>query len=448
MFRLSRSFLLYISCSLILPLAATSPVINRYFPHITKEPFSLVTGRTAQLSVSSSAAHTSKTFAQVSDERAGHRLDGLLEIDGAYDLKAIAYSANATFSNYTLPFFRETGGHAWLDRNLVFDARSSLSMYAAHLQAQLPLWDHVMVGAYIPFMHVEARQRYYFPADGRTRYSPSDRDQVERLQRALHSDIGLQSGDWQVDGLGDTTVWAQYERTWSYVGVLRQAQLGARLSCSAPTGRQRNEAFAASVPFGANGHWGVGVTVQPAAELKENIFLHLPCTFVWQAPRTTVTRLPVFNEPAAFSALKGAVRIKPGFSWCVAPQLSFAHAMGVDNLHLSVAFHYTRHYADVWEDVRSDKSVDSFLTRKTAYPGASAAATQQNIQKVNNGVREQKKHLSKTGAGYLVWDLQYELREFFSSKHAPLVRASYEHCVTGYQTGRTNQLTLQIGWRF
>lgn len=171
-----KKIFFYVSLLSFLPLTATTPVINRYFPSIPKEPLSLVTGRSAQLSISSSAAHTSKSFAQVSDDRAMHRLDGLLELDGRYDLKGIAHSATSTLPSYTLPFFSETGGHAWLDRNLVFDARSSLSMYAAHVQAQLPLWEHGMIGFHLPFMHVEARQRYHFPADATIHYSPSDRD--------------------------------------------------------------------------------------------------------------------------------------------------------------------------------------------------------------------------------------------------------------------------------
>lgn len=434
--------------TIVTSLNATSPIINRYFPYLEHDANSLVTGRSAQLSVTSSMAHISKTFSQVNDDRALHREDGLLELDGKYDLKAIAYSAATALPNYTLPFFQETGGHAWLDRELVFSARSSVSMYAATIRAQLPLWQHGMCGVSVPLMHIEARQRYDFPANPTTQYSYADGEQVRRLGRRLHSDIGLKSGDWQVDGLGDMTVWGEYQRTASYWGPLRTASLSGRVSLGIPTGRHRSERFAASVPFGGNGHWGLGLTVQPAAEVKENIFFQVPLTVAWQAPRSLVTRIPVYDEPAIFSALKGAVRIKPGLSLRLDPKLTFSHVMGIDNLHCSVTFAYTRHFADTWEDIRTENMISSYLTRDTL-PVTTATMAQKYINDRIAEVEQKKKDSSKWSSAYLVWDALYELRDVFpTAKHAPVLRATYEHCITGYRAGRTNQLSVQVGWRF
>ena len=169
---------------------------------------------------------------------------------------------------------------------------------------------------------------------------------------------------------------------------------------------------------------------------------------MWQAPRSLVTRIPVYNEPAIFSALKGVVRIKPGLSLRVDPKLTFSHVMGIDNLHFSVTFAYKRHFADTWEDVRTESTVPSYLTRNTL-PVTSAAMTQTHVNKEIAEIKRNKKDSSKWSSAYLVWDALYELRDVFpTAKHAPVLRATYEHCITGYRAGRTNQLSVQVGWRF
>ena len=314
-----------------------------------------------------------------------------------------------------------------------------------HIGVQVPLGvSGLSIGADIPFWHVEARQRYRYPITQDSQYiSLPDREQVHRFRQYVHKDIGLKPGDWVKDSVGDTTGWLQWQRQWRYVWLLRSVQLGARVGISAPTGRYPSTDFPSSVPVGGDGHWGCALSVLPSCQLKEGLHIGVPFTLVMQSPHTRNRRIPTYTEAAQFSPLVGKAQVRPGATVRVAPYITVEHL--VENVHFSLAYIRTKHFADTWYDKRPTMSTPSYLTR-TSLP-VSLAGMIPAIPLDKN--RDYKKEQSLWESSYLSFDIEYQLAKHFSyATQAPVLRIVFDYCLSGERVARTHKISGQISWRF
>jgi len=425
-------------------LIGSSPIVNRYFPHVSASVLpSILQGRSS-LSLRLTAGHAAKTFARVRDESKLHRKEGILELLGDYDLDSIVDSLTEKISAeggiYTAPYARETGGHAWASRSLIFGAHSSLLKYQALLVYEQSFGEHWRVTAQLPLIHVEARERYEFPVQSSDQtLTLSDREQVRRLRRYVHSDLGLKTGDWWQDGLGDASMSVRWLQRWKYVGVLRSCGIGAQVAVSAPTGVCADRTYPASVSFGNDGHWGGSVSILPEIEVKEGWHINLPFSFTLQSSKTHTKRIPVYKEPAPFSPLEGSVKITPGVTLQWAPGIMVEHLF--EDFHFMLGFVYTKHWIDKWIDMRANKdTVVSYLTR-TPSGSITAALIAQN--------QYEKKMLSKWRSSYVVFDAHYILRDFFPRlANPPVLRLAFDYCLSGAKVARMHQVSAQLSWRF
>lgn len=431
--------------SLAFSLLGATPVVNRYLPTHTAPSLVRLLEKKPGIHMSMTAAHAAKASAQVHDEKQLHQFDGLLEIDGQYNLQDLITGGKEATTSFTPPFARETGGDAWANQALLFGAKSSLSMYGMHVGGHVPLGKGFVLGFHAPFWHLEGRQRYIFPItqDSQTISLP-DAEQVRRFRQYVHRDLGLQPGDWIKDTVGDVSFWGQAGASWDYAWLFRNISLEGRLAVSAPTGAYANVAYPSSIPVGNDGHWGVALTVQPQAELKENIRLAVPVTVTIKPAATHKRRLPVFAEAPQFGALTGRVHVKQGATVTVAPELTMEHL--VDDLHFSTAFVWTHHFADTWTDMRHDTTtIPSFLTRTTLPDPVPAGVTAAQQEALVNAVIADKKARTDWRRSYIRFDAQYTLAK---TRIAPVLRIVFDYCISNTRAAKAHQITSQLSWRF
>lgn len=431
--------------SLALSLLGANPVVNRYLPTHTTPGLARIFEKQPGINMGITAAHAAKASAQVDDEKQLHQFDGLLEIDGRYNLQDLIVGGKETITGYVPPFVRETGGDAWTNQSLLFGAKSSLSMYGVNLGGSLPLGTFFSLGFHAPFWHLEARQRYVFPIteDSQTISLP-DAEQVRRFRQYVHRDLGLKPGDWVKDTVGDISWWAQGGYSWDYLWLFRNLSVEGRVAVSAPTGTYANMSYPSSIPVGNDGHWGVALTLLPQVEVKENIRLAVPVTVTIKPAATHKRRLSVFTESSNFGAITGRVQIKPGATLTIAPELTMEHL--IDDLHFSLGFIWTHHYADTWSDMREDTTTKpSYLTRTTIPEPIPAGLTTAAQTAIINSVAADKKARTDWRRSYVRFDAQYATAK---SKFAPVVRLTFDYCLSNTRAAKTHQITGQFSWRF
>jgi len=428
-----------------------SPVVNRYLAPAFSPFVSETTVSKGALHVSLFASQASKIFTEKQKDRTLYEHNGILELDGPYRLTslvtALQKKAEGEGKPYVSPFAREAGGSAWAGRNLVFGAQSSLLLFGANVASEYAVTPHIRCGVDLPFMRVEARERYVFPATKADKsLSVANQEQVQRLRRYVNEDVGLTVGDWTKEGIGDTTVWLSYAQRWGRKGLLRSSSLAGRFAVSLPTSSVRDERYASSIPFGGNGHWGIGVTLTPQAEIKEGWRFACPISFIGQTRTTRVRRLAQYDEADIFSPLKGKTMVQPGFTCTLYPQLTLEHA--TENLHVTLGWNFTKHWKDRVTDMRSDtKRVPSFVTR-TQLPTFSLYSPAKQRELVDNNI-ERKRTLSSWHTHYITLHAAYELCDLFPAKrYAPLAQFGFDYALSGKNHVRTYTVTMAFSWRF
>lgn len=428
-------------------LSALSPTANRFMPFVSTPELPLYMQQRPTVTLGLSAAHSSKAFNKEDEtDQYMHAFDGLLELSGLYNLQGLITAGSEALTGYQTPFMREkTGGDAWANQDMYFAAHSSLGAYGVHLGIHLPVAKGVSCGVHAPFWHMEARQRYNYPiAQNSQTISLFNAEQVRRFRRYAHQDFGLKPGDWHQQSIGDVTGYLQWARSWQYPWLLRSITLGLRATVSAPTGIRADSAYPSAIPAGNDGHWAGSLSVLPSFELKEGLRLAVPVSVSGMLPHTTVRRIATYAEPHVFSPLQGLVRIVPGATLRVMPQITVEHL--IENVHCSIGYAWTKHWADTWQDKRENKATPSFLSRETV-PGAPAGWTAAQQKAAAGRNKEIKREKSSWDRAYVTLDVRYEVsgtRRVYS----PQLRLFCDYCVSGNRAAHMSNIGGQLSWQF
>jgi|GEM_PF-2363025 len=432
-------------------LVASSIVVNRFIPSFVAcagQAVDLPTMRPT-IKATMSIGHASRASALINDPRQLYKFDGIMEMSGWYDLRELIASTQDANPSFVSPMAQETGGVALTNLQLLFGARSSVSLYGTALQLTLPFNKHVRAGIEMPIWHVETRQEYGFPVvSNDDSMLPAQREQVQRFRQQTHAYLGLAQKDWIVTGLGDVSCWVEGLHTWDYLWLIRTFQLSGTLFTTLSSAKKRDLSSPASFSLGAQSV-GIGLTLAPRAEIKEGIWINLPVSVVAQTPYQTTERIPAYAEPLPFGALTGTLRTVPGVTVAIEPSLVLMHF--IDNLHLTFGLSWTKHYADRFEDKRPAGSSPSYLTR-TALPANSFGASTQPAQgqwhsvQMNKYAKQASTNWHRT---YLHLGLQYELTDLFPRlKYAPALDVALHYCVGDARAARMHQISAGFSWRF
>lgn len=444
--------LLFITSALLCASSALfSSVVSRYIPSFSTalSQSSQLSGSRPTVSLASIFVQASKSSPLVDDQYEMYKFDGLLEMNGWYDLHEIVAATKEAQPGYVSPFVRETGANTLATRQLLFGAQSSVTGYAVECAAQAALGQYVRVGVSLPLWHVEARQRYAFPVVAADQLlSEPQREQAQRLRQMAHQDLGLVQKDWSATNVGDVSGWAEVARTWRSWWLLRTMEWAARLTITAPTGLTEEAAYPSSFALGNGGSWGLGFSVQPRIEVKECVWFQMPVSLVVQTTNTRLRRLPVYAEPMPFGVLRATVQTRPGLTLHLEPTLTFQHF--IDNLHLLFGLSWTKHYADTLTDCSAPSATASYLTR-TRLPATSFGATLSALDQRNRlaSERSNKRQHSAWRRTYFLFGAQYELADIFPAmKYPPLFNFGVNYCIGQHHAAKMHQLTAGFSWRF
>jgi hypothetical protein len=305
-------------------------------------------------------------------------------------------------------------------------------------------------GASLPFMYVESDVRYSLNTpsfmDSYFKYNPSllfggidteaveliragFQERIDHARRIAHQAIGLKNNYWSVPGIGDLDLFVSSNLQLDHKFMMRSVDIAVQYGVIIPTGVQRENNIVSSVPFMNDGHWSFYVHVAPTFELKRD----LKCGFMIRGQHfianTKDRQLPIFKESFLYSPLVGSVRVQPGATLIFNSFLVLENVY--DGLHLQGRYTYKRHKADKWKDMRTDKTIPSYLSRKIT---DGAPGGQSVTDEMITNIISAKEYLSKFRSHYITIQLTYDPLEaqqelllkpkFFASIEAPVFDAS------------------------
>jgi len=432
-------------------LSASVPVANRFIPsfEVPIENLANITSTRPLVSLSSRVLHASHASPLTQDQYETYAFDGLMEMDGLYDLHEIVAAAKEATPDFVSPFTSETGGNTLMSRQLLFGARSSVTAYATALNASMPLGKGISAGLSVPLWHVEARQRYDFPVmTGDYVLSQPQREQAQRFRQMLHQNLEMVQRDWVVNAIGDVSCWAEATKTWHYWWLLRTMQWAVRLSASAPTAPKEDLAYPSSFALGNRGSWGFGIGLHPRFEIKECIWLQLPFSVLLQTPSTFAQRLPAYAEPRSFGVLQGVVKTTPGITLRFEPTLTLQHFL--ENLHVLVGLSWSKHFADKVVDLRQNPETPSYLTRSSLPEGAFGSTLSLADQRRRLDAEiSRKRAFSAWHTTHLMACINYELADIFTKmKYPPMITAGLQYCIGTKHAAKMHQVHVGLSWRF
>ncbi|MBU4269779.1 hypothetical protein KJ644_04345 [Candidatus Dependentiae bacterium] len=424
---------------------------SRYFPFLER-PAEYITKRTSHVTPSLFLTNAATAFG-----RGGGNI-GIPELYGTYDLRDVIFSLKqVNGSSYVNPIERERGPNdAWIDKSIRFQVNSKIRSIGfllnyeqyVRISGQSLKLPGVSLGASLPLMNVVASDNFYFlpeQSDPQVQnLKDGEVDQLNRIRRMTNDDLSVQSGDWIKAGLGDLDLHASLNYNWDHKLLMRSIDLNFRLGVVIPSSVYADINYPASVSFMGDGHWTSYFDVIPEFELKPDWKVGLILGFMYQLDNTKIFRIPVYQEPAPFSALITNLKIDPGLTFKISPYFTAENL--TDGVDFQVRYTYLKHNKDKWIDDRSGSFVKSYLNQTVGtQPWTGKTLTQADI---DNNIST-KKDLTKWTMHYISLELLYDSKEAGNNWILdPKIFINYDYQFSGNGCSKTHQFTLGVQAQF
>ncbi len=313
---------------------------NRYFP-LLQYPYISVPGR---------PSHVTGDFFITTASNATDNADrsiGIPELSGPFDQAQLAYSM-------TLAGFPDPLSPGLLNGQLPWNMYGKLQTQGFAYSYRQKVWCGFSVGILGFAMRSNSSIDFYFNSSKTSGETPilteSDVQALDETRRTMFTTLGLACNHVQQGGLGDTELYLRWYDHWDYSFKLRSLEYAFRLGLLVPTGVKRNINEPASVPFGGNGHWGIYVSGDTEAELKEDWKVGGLLRLSKRFARTRMERLPLDNEPQIFGVITAPVSIDPGLTAIFS---AYTQWEGIrDGLGVRLQYTLINHNRDHWIDAR------------------------------------------------------------------------------------------------
>lgn len=306
---------------------------NRYMPLIERNVCWHDRG-TSQLSV---------RFVGDSGERAFLRGDdqdhNLPEIMGVFDQNVLSDAMNKLGIPNPLPT-------AWQGLEILWNTDGKIQMQGLFFEGHHAIYGLLSTGYSFGLMHVRSYNSYFYNRSSLL-LSSADKIRLDTFRREMFEAIGVSGGSFGKTACSDIDWYLRLGYDWDYFLKFRRIVVGGRVGVLIPSGPARDQAYAASIPFGGDGHWGIYGALDTLFEVKEDMKAGLLLRLNYRFPREKMLRIPVFTEPQPLGALCGPVVVHPGVTGIIAPYVL------LENLHggLGVMVQYTLrvHQKDRWK---------------------------------------------------------------------------------------------------
>lgn len=319
--------------------------VNRYFP-LNQYPYIIAMGR---------PSHATGDFFITTASNAADYRDrdiGIAELSGFFDQSQLASS----FEDAHISF---PGLSELVNSQLPWTMGGKLQSQGFAYSYQQYLCYGLSVGILGLAMRSNSSIDFFFDSSKASsstiEFTQNNILMLDNTRRQMLATLGLSCNHVQQGGLGDTELYARWWKHYEYCFKLRSLDYGIKLGTIIPTGIKREINKPASVPFGMNGHWGLYVSGEIEAELKEDWKAGCWLRLIHEFPHTRIERMPADNEPQIFGVVTGPARIAPGFSQAF---LLYTQWEGLRN-GFGVRLQYTlvNHQKDHWTDERTDKTI-------------------------------------------------------------------------------------------
>jgi hypothetical protein len=374
---------------------------------------------------------------------------GIPELWGKYDLRDVITSLKKVKGDSFLnPIEVERGSEeSWIDKSIRYKVSGKVKSRGLQVNYEQLLKWNFSFGAFIPLMYVYTHDKFTFyqeKSDGViAQLRPGELAQLDRIRRSVNEALGLHGGDWTRTGFGDLDLHARYNYHWNYELVMRRIDLAVQFGTTVPTGRRYDINYPSSVPFMGDGHWSLYLDLVSEFELKQDWKFGLMLGGAYQFNETKKIRIPVYQEPATFSALKADVKVEPGMTFKISPYIYADNLTDGFNAHLR--YTYLRHNRDKWVDTRHDPSVKSYLNQPVGAEFYGKPLTEEEISEN----KKRKKNLSLWDAHYLTFQLAYDTKEGGNKWILdPIIYAIADYNLNGNGFSKTLQVTFGIELHF
>lgn len=347
---------------------------------------------------------------------------GVLGVYQRFNLRDIAKSADLCsreqgLGAYIPPTLQTVP--QWQGKNIVYNTQSSiraqrlllaysdfisLSNYADYISKDHVIKHRLMKGGSfcfgisLPLISVQSSnlyqlERYSSVADIQ-RSLPEIDEKAERLRAELFKKIGLSSNVWDHAGLGDLEVYAGLESHTEYFLRLRTFDLGVLFGCLFPTGMQRDQNYPSSLPLGLS---SASMTLQTFCNLGLKDYLNVGLTtgLVITRPKKHEMRIPVYQEPAAYSPLVTEILVSPGLTTWLNPYLQIKNI--ANNLHVAMNYAWVWHGLDSFKNEQISSLVKSVDIRAVSDElGVTFADQSRALARLNESSAWRTRHLGLT----------------------------------------------------
>ena len=416
---------------------------SRYFPFLER-PEDYVLRNRSHITPSLFITRASTAF-----KRGGGNA-GIPELWGFYDLNNVIGSLQevqgAAFVN---PIITERGpGDSWINKSIRFKVGGKIKGRGILLNYEQDLkWNGFQIGAFIPFMHINTCERYSFLANESDPQLQSLRAgelaQLDRIRRSVHKQLGLQGEDYTKTGFGDLDLHLRWNHNWDHKLRVKNIDLNLQIGTVAPVGVDSDPSFASSVSFMGDGHWALYFDIVTELELKQDWKFGLMLGIAHQFENTRKLRIPVYKEPAIFSALFTDVKIDPGTTYKVSPYFTLDNL--TDGVNFQVRYTYLRHDEDKWYDKRNSPAIKSYLNQTAGDTISGETLTTESI--LNNVAA--KKTISLWREHYITLQFAYDSKA--ANNHwvlDPAIYAAFDYQFGGNGSCKTHQLAVGVELHF
>jgi len=262
---------------------------------------------------------------------------------------------------------------------------------------------------------------------------------AEQLRSELFKQIGLADNVWDHSGLGDIELYLGIKSHTEYYLRLRSMDVGMLVGLIFPTGLQKHHAYPASVSFGLS---SVGLSLQSNIDMGLKDYLHvgLNSGLLLVPPKTLELRVPVYEEPAAYSPLRAEVRVSPGLTFWLNPFITIKNI--ANDLHVTLNYSMVMHNEDESPADGQSPVVRSVFSRNVDVPNGV-------LESERNDAIRKIKELSAWSSRTLGLTLTYEP---YQTKHEmmfnPYFNIGFQYAHNGSNIPACHQLTASICLQF